>query len=132
MLRPSGPWHEEQTCTVPATVVSALPPSVAVPLHAATSTTSAGAAGIERVRQRAFLSRISLSALALAGTTSEGKPGISEDGVVVPGVTTGAVIICHSAVELVVMHVLQPELHIEPRPEVRAAVIERNVIKLES
>src|SRR5215470_18303589 len=29
------------------------------------------------------------------------------------------------------MHVLQPELHIEPRPEVRAAIIERNVVELE-
>ena len=29
------------------------------------------------------------------------------------------------------MHVLQPELHIEPRPEVGAAIIKRNVVQLE-
>src|SRR6516162_8607926 len=29
------------------------------------------------------------------------------------------------------MHVLQSELHVEPRPEVRAAIIERNIVEFE-
>src|SRR5215831_1803943 len=59
------------------------------------------------------------------------KPSIRKDCVVVPGVATGAVVIGNCAVELVVMHVLQPELYIEPRPEIRAAIIERDVVELE-
>src|SRR5579885_302124 len=70
-----------------------------------------------------------LRASSLSGA-SEGDPGEGEDGVVVMRVAAGTVEIHLPAIEALVIDVLQAELHIEPRPEGRAAVIERDVIEL--
>src|SRR5215469_11689146 len=132
MLRPSGPWHEEQTCTVPATVESVLATCGPAPPHAARlSATSPNAAGVEAIRRRPLASISPSNAAASPACASKCKPSIRKDCVVVPGVATGAVVIGNCAVELVVMHVLQSELYIEPRPEVRAAIIEWDVVELQ-
>src|SRR5580704_14765206 len=132
-------------CKVPAAAGSSVPAvSGLALLHAVTlsATTAKPTVGIlpgpdtrmAAVRRHAQ-SNIDLSTKALpyevgrAPGGSEREPREREDSVVGLGVATGAIVIDAGAIKLVVTHVLQPELHVEPRPEGWPAIIERNIVE---
>src|SRR5580700_6597577 len=70
--------------------------------------------------------------LSLPRCASECDPCECKESVVIRRVSAGAVVIGYGTIEPVVVHVLQPELHIEPRPERWSAIVEGDVIEFQS